>query len=125
MRYAPEIYDSGNSEFNNIKIRGNGVFNGTVVVDTATVGEDAINFAYDGSSVGRIHTDEGRYTIEGPLSGPKIVLFTNGSALQMTVHGDDVLSLSGDVINIFGIPISIGANDSGGTGYRVLRVPNG
>jgi hypothetical protein len=102
-----------------------GSFSGVVTVDTANPTEDAINFAYDGSSVGRIHTDSGRYTIEGPLSGPKIVLFTNGSALQMTVHGDDVLSLSGDVINIFGIPISIGANDSGGTGYRVLRVPNG
>jgi hypothetical protein len=113
------INEDGSAELNEVTVRG------TVVVDTATAAEDAINFAYDGSSVGRIHTDSLRVTYEGPFSGPKIVMFQSGGDNQMTISGDDVLSLAGAVINIFGIPISIGANDSGGTGYRVLRVPNG
>lgn len=96
---------------------------GSVEIDTPGNGAD-ITLKTSGSTIGRIYSSTVAVLIDAASAGqdPTMALFDSS--------GSGVIRLLADEIRIDGtlslnsVAVSLGAADSGGSGFRVLRVPN-
>jgi hypothetical protein len=119
--------NAGRAEFNDVDIRGTlygvdgtfggdlaaagGTFGGTVVLNAESTAQEIV-FRQSGAATAIIRA-----------AGNSIQITTTSGISGIDV-APNLVSIHGAAIYIQGMPIDYGANNSGGTGYRVLRVPN-
>lgn len=96
---------------------------GTIDLPVKDVG--AIRYDYEipsgnGVSVGRF------YLAAGDDIDLDTLIVAGGAATDAIVEliNETVAAAVASITNIEGLTVTIGANDSGGSGYRLLRVPN-
>lgn len=106
---------------------GNFVISGSFGINDATT--PVLNLTIAGVTNASLTVDSGALIVGTPaLSGNTIDLATNGTTTRVqvpvSVAAGDVFLLVYDQTGALLKQVSRGAADSGGTGYRLLRIPN-
>lgn len=119
---------------------------GTLVGDlkftdaTYDIGKSGATRPRDGSFSRNLEAG-GKVTVTGGAGGASVVIPSTGrfyldglgntfieessaDNLSIVVGGTTALGLTASTATLYGKAISLGASDSGGTGYKLLRVPN-
>lgn len=120
-----------------VKYPSANVYKGTpaVVIDNPTGGEQtALIFSVDNSEMGRIRADKiGDLVVSTMANGAFLIRnqdLDTSTLMEVTPDvstpdGQTALLIRRNIGGTFTLqPVSMGPTDSGGTGYRVLRVPN-
>lgn len=121
--------DDDVAEFNDVVVRGElqaayGTFEGTVTIDTPA-NADAVLLKSSGANVGSLYSNTDMVILEGPGGiNCRISLFESSGNDHITIAADDFIDLSAASVRVNSQALSFGSADSGGIGFRIVRVPN-